>query len=130
MFGWLGKLKRTRDDDFDDIRSTVLGERPFEPPQPMDRAKPFGPPQPAFPAFQSRGYEELSPRTREAFEPMDVPSFPASFEKPPEQINRSYEIVDRLNIIESQLVAVRSMTETINESLKNMEARMGLQRRY
>jgi chaperonin cofactor prefoldin len=38
--------------------------------------------------------------------------------------------MDRLNLIESQLAAIRSMTETINERLKNMESRLGLQRRY
>ena len=124
MFGWItGKIKR-RQDDFDDIRSEVLGARSFEPMQPFQQ-----PPQP----FQQpqRGYDEFTPRTREVFEPIETPSFgPASFERSPEpQPSRNYEIMDRLNMIESQLAAVRSMTETINERLKNMESRLGLQRR-
>jgi chaperonin cofactor prefoldin len=38
--------------------------------------------------------------------------------------------MDRLNLIESQIAAVRSMTETINERLKNMESKLVMQRRY
>jgi len=125
MFGWLGKLRRRRDEDYDELRSTVLGERPFDVPRPFEQ-----PPQqpPSFPP--SRGYEDFTPRTREVFEPIETPSFPASFEKPPEPPSRNYEILDRLAIIESQLAAVRSMTETINERLKNLEVRLGTQRRY
>ena len=39
--------------------------------------------------------------------------------------NRRYEIEDRLNIIETQLQAIRSQTETINERLKNLDAKLG-----
>ena len=42
--------------------------------------------------------------------------------------NRDYDILDRLRMIEAQLSAIRSQTETINERLKNMEMRTG--RRY
>ncbi|MBI2972024.1 MAG: hypothetical protein HYY37_06390 [Candidatus Aenigmarchaeota archaeon] len=45
-----------------------------------------------------------------------------------EEAGKNYEIIDRLNIIEAQLQAIRSQTETINERLKNMELR--LPRRY
>ena len=39
-----------------------------------------------------------------------------------------YELLDRLSIIEAQLTAIRSQTETINERIKLMEIR--LTRRY
>ena len=41
---------------------------------------------------------------------------------------RDYDILDKLNIMEAQLSAIRSQTETINERLKNLEMRIG--RRY
>lgn len=122
--GLLGNLKnrilRRRDDEFApaDIRSHVLGER-FAP-------EPAGTVDvPEFPDVRStkwqRGYSEgpadFGP------EPLAPRLEPALPEK-----EGSYEIIDRLNVIEAQLQAIRSQTETINERLKNMEFRMG--RRY
>ena len=46
-----------------------------------------------------------------------------------DESSRNYDILDRLNIIEAQLSAIRSQTETINERLKNMEMKLG-PRRY
>lgn len=43
---------------------------------------------------------------------------------------RDFDIMDRLNLIESQLTAIRSQTETINERLKNLEVKLGYGRRY
>jgi hypothetical protein len=50
-----------------------------------------------------------------------------SFDNPAKRndVEREYDIADRLKIIESQLQAIRSQTETINERLKNMEMHMG-----
>jgi hypothetical protein len=45
-----------------------------------------------------------------------------------DQKRTSLDVLDRLSIIESQLQAIRSQTETINERLKNLDARLG--RRY
>ncbi|MCX6815787.1 MAG: hypothetical protein NT120_02965 [Candidatus Aenigmarchaeota archaeon] len=128
MFGW---LKRKKDDDFDDIRSHVLNE-PSEP-----RPEQFQPQ-----TNDQRFDDEMTPRTRSAFEPFSpsMENMPSDFgndlnREPMRDTNRiepskNYEIIDRLNLIESQLSAVRSMTETINERLKNMESKLGLQRRY
>lgn len=129
MFGWLtGRIKRNRDDDIGELRASIIGDRGYEPPQPL-QARPLEQ-QPAFQPSPPRGYEEFSPKTRDIFEPIPTASFPSSFEEKPEPPARNYELMDKLAIIESQLAAVRSMTETINERLKNLETRLGLQRRY
>jgi len=133
MFGWLTK-KLHKKEDYDDIRSQVLGE-PFPAAEPF-RPEPFreppraeSVPAPEFePKFEAR-YGEITPKTQSVFEP-----FSPSIDQPPLERtagpSRDYEIMDRLNLIESQLAAIRSMSETINERLKNMESRLGLQRRY
>ena len=122
MFGNLKNRLRKKDydNDLEDIRSNVLGDFRGMPPQP----------EPDFPR-----------RDR----PVDVPAFDDPFSKgdrfqePPGfstidtrfsdqrtgERRDGYEIIDRLNLIESQLSAIRSQTETINERLKNMERSMG-----
>ena len=115
MFGFLKKKNREEMDDFFDIKNTITGKQPerdFEQP-PKD---PFGRPvkqeeewNPPFPG-KSTGFEEFQP------EPFRGPS-------------KDYDVMQRLDVIESQLQAIRSQTETINERLKNMEFRMG-GRRY
>ena len=106
---------RRGEPELDDIRSHVIGE-------PFGR-DPFAP-------------EPVSePLT--ATDPVEARRGPMQFEEPPEfgrpagfgEQGKSYEIMDRLNMIEAQLSAIRSQTETINERLKNMEFRMG-GRRY
>ena len=42
----------------------------------------------------------------------------------------NYDMMEKLTMIESQLAAIRSQTETINERLKNLEFRMGSARRF
>jgi hypothetical protein len=116
MFDWLkNKMHKESDEDYSDLRSGILNE-----PEPVFRQ----------PAQPERNYDDFSQRTRDVFEPMSMqpmPQSPSEFGQAP---SRNYEIMDRLNLIESQLAAIRSMTETINERLKNMESRLGLQRRY
>ncbi|MBI3190366.1 hypothetical protein HYZ41_01535 [archaeon] len=116
MFDWIkNKIRKESDDDYGDLRSGILNE-----PEPAFRRQPLEPP-------AERNYDDFSQKTRDVFEPMSMQPPASDFNQAP---NRNYEIMDRLNLIESQLAAVRSMTETINERLKNMEAKLGLQRRY
>ena len=138
MFGF---LKKKKEDDFGDIRSGVLSEPNFDEPDfpsrqsretdfPPRAARQQGPP----PGFE----DPLQPRkfdNNNRFD--DRPQFdePAGFgsidvRQEQRGPRNDYDTTDRLNLIESQLAAIRSMTETINERLKNMESRMGYQRRY
>ncbi|MBI4019355.1 MAG: hypothetical protein HY364_03810 [Candidatus Aenigmarchaeota archaeon] len=48
----------------------------------------------------------------------------------PSRTEANYDIMEKLTMIESQLAAIRSQTETINERLKNLEFRMGTGRRF
>lgn len=134
--------KRKQDFDYSDVRSHVLGERSFpEPatvgekfgiekppdfPEPVQRNRfaqdPYGPApydQPPAQQFQQAPRFGSRPDPR-----MD---FGMSSEEP--QARSNYDILDRLNLIESQLAAIRSQTETINERLKNIDARLA-GRRY
>ncbi len=123
MFGWIrNRFRKSEEEDYSDLRSTILNDRPFEPPKAFEQPKPF--------EAQQRGYEDFTPKTRDVFEPVQspLPSFPSSYEEG--NTSKNYDILDRLNLIESQIAAIRSMTETINERLKNMETRLGLQRRF
>jgi hypothetical protein len=115
------RLFRRGGDDFSDIRSHVLGE-PAIPESEMPSTKYDAP-------FKDTAEPGLEP-----FEVDKVPERkPLGFDdytpEPPRQETRDYDILDRLNMIEAQLSAIRSQTETINERLKNMEVRLG-GRRY
>lgn len=126
------RLFHKRDSDFGDIRSHVLNERFREP---FDELPPAPAPPPAPPRYE--GYDDFTQKTRDVFAPYPVqqpppppPGFePLAREPALEKVSRDYDIMDRLNIIESQLSAIRSQTELINERLKNMESRL-VQRRY
>jgi len=48
----------------------------------------------------------------------------------PGRSESGYDVMEKLTMIESQLAAIRSQTETINERLKNLEFRMGSTRRF
>ena len=121
MFDWL-KRRMHKDDDIEDIRSNVLGsveESDF----------------PRRERFDADLEDPLKKLGDKRFETFDEPPGFNSIDTRTEKYGRNdkgedYEILDRLNLIESQLVAIRSQTETINERLKNMESRFGLQRRY
>ncbi len=125
MFDWL-KRRMHKDDDIEDIRSNVLGSSMDEPDFPRrerfdadleDPLKKLG--DKRFENFEEPpGFNTIDTRTQERN--------PRSYDNKSE----NYDIMDRLNLIESQLAAIRSQTETINERLKNMESRLGLQRRY
>ena len=125
MFGF---LKKKKDDDFGDIRANVTSdfdEPDFPPQRRFDRNEGSqGPP----PGFE----DPLQPRRFDERPQFDEPQGFGSIDVRQEQRGprSDYDVADRLNLIESQLAAIRSMTETINERLKNMESRMGYQRRY
>ena len=126
--GLFGSIKNRvfgrHEEDFGDIRSTVLGEQP-EPPRRYEEL----PPEPR-PDFGRTDVPEppVDPRT-----PMDLggPIFNPKEEREPlsvEPKQDNYDIIDKLNFMESQLSAIKSQTETINERLKNLEMKLG--RRY
>src|SRR3990172_11511378 len=109
MFGWIkNRFRKGYEEDYDELRSSILSDRAFEPPK-----SDYVP--------EKKAYDDFTPRTKDVFEPVSAPSFPSSFEKPPEFTARNYELIDRLSVMESQISAIRSMTETINERLKNLE---------
>ncbi len=112
MLDWIKKKKH---DDFGDIRSNVLSEELPEPDFPRRRV-------------------DVEDPFRKVEEPMG-----SHFDQPPgfssidtrsseRSVEDKYDIIDRLQLIESQLAAIRSQTETINERLKNIERQ--LPRRY
>lgn len=128
MFGGIKRiLHRGGDDDYDNIRSQVLGDEMGPPPA-------FARP-PEGPQRGQQGYDDFTPKTRDVFEPFtpggkeDFPSFPTEHRKD-EKVGRDYDILERLDMIESQVAVIRSQTETINERLKNIDAKLGTQRRY
>jgi len=134
IFGGIKNRILGKREELGDIRSHVLGEERLEPgfgrEPPLEEDRFAGPKEvPELPEAVPRGgfgesrYGEpgfgREPITMEEREPMAI-------EREPE--SKSYEIMDRLNIIEAQLSAIRSQTETINERLKNLEMKIG--RRY
>ena len=133
IFGSIKNKILGKGEELGDIRSHVLGEELPEREYPGIREEEeerLGPKEvPELPEAIPRGgfgesrYGEpgfgREPITMEEREPMAI-------EREPE--SKSYEIMDRLNIIEAQLSAIRSQTETINERLKNLEMKIG--RRY
>lgn len=123
MFGFLKRKKHKGEDlGFDDVKSGVLGKDYYEPePVPeKEFAEPRGMGEP-FEPDQRFG----SPRPSEKFgEPLSIDQ-PMTAEP---RTGRDYDILERLNLIESNLLAIRNQTETINERLKNLE--MKLTRRY
>lgn len=125
----LGFLKRHRKDydDLEDIRSNVLGNDLLR----------LQPPEPDFPrAATERRVADRFPGIEEPMRFEEPPGFTSVDTRFPDRNQErfsqdkqnSYDIMDRLNLIESQLSAIRSQTETINERLKNMETK--LTRRY
>lgn len=117
---------RKSDEDVYDFRSHVLGE-----PNPLDEPRMPEPiePLPARSSFDREETDFSEPIIqRNKLKDLTIePGFGKSYEK--DELSRNYDIMDRLNIIEAQLSAIRSQTETINERLKNMEMKLG-PRRY
>ena len=104
LSGIKDRILRRNEPELEDFRSHVLGQT-YEPPEPEPPKKLYEREQPA--GMEPFGFEEPSPAT------------PVTAE-----VSKNYEIMDRLNIIEAQLSAIRSQTETINERLKNLEMRL------
>ena len=126
MMSWLKNRMHKKDyDDLEDIRSNVLGNDFLKNPEPDF-------PRPSTSDFPSRSYERrnagFQPGFDEFSEPPGFSSIDTRFQGRNEDKNNNYDIIDRLNLIESQLAAIRSQTETINERLKNLETK--LTRRY
>jgi hypothetical protein len=136
--------KKKHDADYGDIRSHVIN-KPFLEPQsqtvkekfgferqdfPRDpyAPEPFTPPPQAFSPqppgrMEEQGFEQYPVSKPLGSRPDPRMDFGAEREQ-----RKDYDILDRLNIIESQLQAIRSQTETINERLKNIDARLGVRR--
>ena len=131
IFGRIKDRMMGRRESYEDIRSYVVGAaqagQPEQPLQPAIAGRPnrFGAGASQFGGAEEelqpmKSYEEREPI---GFDELSEPSFtskqPLRTEEP-----KGYDILDRLNIIEAQLSAIRSQTETINERLKNMEVRL------
>jgi hypothetical protein len=140
IFGAIKNRFLGRKDELGDIRSHVLSEGDYEREYPerdfSDREEPRMQEVPTLPELPEPPKKRFGSPTEPRFaEPglsgrFEEPNFakePLSMEEPTSG-GGNYELMDRLNIIEAQLTAIRSQTETINERLKNMEMRMG--RRY
>ncbi|MFH0836615.1 MAG: hypothetical protein V1870_00640 [Candidatus Aenigmatarchaeota archaeon] len=136
--GIMAKLKdriigrRYEEPDYDTVRAAVLG----------DNAPPVNP------AGSRIDEKELKPSWKTRYEQSESSNFQTNPFEPVTQAesvindygreNREkdrkidkremYELLDRLSIIEAQLTAIRSQTETINERIKLMEIRQT--RRY
>ncbi len=124
------------DDDYGDIRSSVLNERPAPEGYNQYEAPAAEPPEPQF--LRPKRFEDQQPQyddkyrtpSQKRYEELtfDQPQSSGQMGQTVQQQEAKYDIMDRLNIIEAQLSAIRSQTETINERLKNIEMR--LPRRY
>ncbi|MBI2173411.1 MAG: hypothetical protein HYT73_04385 [Candidatus Aenigmarchaeota archaeon] len=114
MFGFLKKKRKEEMDDFFDIKNTITGRQPER--DVIDTGKPFAEQKedewvPSFPGRKDLGFEDMGQPA------MRGPS-------------KDYDVMQRLDVIESQLQAIRSQTETINERLKNLEFKLTGGRRY
>jgi len=108
LSGIKDRVLRRNEGDVEDFRSHILGQS-YQPPVPEpEPPKKLFEREPAVGDTEPFGFDE--PLTNRSAETAEV--------------SKNYEIIDRLNIIEAQLSAIRSQTETINERLKNMELRL------
>ena len=113
MLGFLGRFRKKKESNYDDIRSHILGEQ-----KPLFN-------EPASIADEEPLYNEPSFNKQ----PLGIER-PFETEREPISTERnSYEIIDRLNFIENQLSAIKSQVELVNERLKNMEMKL-VPRRY
>ena len=120
--------RREEGNDYQDIRSTVLNEPPkpegyeqYEPP-PAQPYQPSAPPEPAFLGRHQPQYDDkYRTPSQKRYEELtfDEQSLPGG-----QPTSESYDMMEKLRIIEAQLSAIRSQTETINERLKNLEMRL------
>ncbi|MBI4895457.1 MAG: hypothetical protein HY831_03105 [Candidatus Aenigmarchaeota archaeon] len=130
----VGRRQEVQEADFETVRSAILGEQ----------APPVNT-QPIEPSWKQRYPQNSVPKEFEQ-PSLDMPNEPEirqpysqSFSREvnqPQQIDDRhkwdkrdmYELFDRLGIIEAQLAAIRSQSETINERLKMLDIK--LTRRY
>lgn len=128
--------KQEEDVDMENLRGTVLGHsyppKPISPSE-IKRQSPKAPWQKEM-ENQPENVQLPKPPMFEHDERVQ-PDFSrkALFEsREPEkkEMHDKYEILDRLGIIEAQLTAIRSQTETINERLKMLDIKLGRGRRY
>ena len=120
IFSAIRKRLTRRDDDYDEIKSDVLDE-PLPPPAPPLQAQRFDEDRFGSPAFKE-------PFPREPNFPDLKQQEPLTFGEPSKDFQRDYDIMERLNLMEAQLAAIRAQNDAINERLKNIDARLG--RRY
>lgn len=126
--------KKYEEPDYDTVRSAVLGENAL----------------PVNPAVSRINEKEIKPEWKARYEQSQSADFQTNpfepvtqaesvindYARERENIGKErridkremYELLDRLSIIEAQLTAIRSQTETINERIKLMEIRQT--RRY
>ncbi len=118
MFGFLKKKRKEEMDDFFDIKNTITGRQPER--DTIDAGR----------AFTEQKQDEWVPSFpgRKDLEFEDVGQGP--YEKGFRGPSKDYDVLQRLDVIESQLQAIRSQTETINERLKNLEFKLTGGRRY
>ena len=54
MFGWIrNRFRKSGEEDYSDLRSTILNDRPFEPPKTFEQP---------LAQSQQRGYEDFTPK--------------------------------------------------------------------
>ncbi len=126
----IGRREPVEERDFESVRSAILGEATL----------PVGPKQEIQPSWKAKYAESSVPREfaqpslDEPVQSMEIKQpYGQSFGEKQEEKNRwdrkdVYELFDRLGVMEAQLAAIRSQTETINERLKMLEIR--ITRRY
>lgn len=129
----VGRKQEVQEADFETVRSAILGEQ----------APPVN--QQIEPSWKQK-YSQANANVPKEFEQpnLDMPNqldikqpYSQSFSREqPQQIEQNrgfdrrdmYELFDRIAVIEAQLTAIRSQSETINERLKMLDIK--LSRRY
>lgn len=119
IFGRVKDRMLGRRESLEDIRSYVIGAaNPQEQPTQRQQLSRFGGPDNRFGAEEDVGPPAKSYEERElGFDDFEQ-------RRPAMEETKDYDILDRLRMIEAQLSAIRSQTETINERLKNLEVRL------
>lgn len=109
------RLLRRNEAEIDDLRSHILGQAQQmpdpEPPKKLYEREPSVEDVKPFDFENERGFEGRG-------------SLGIGVERDTVEVSKNYEIMDKLNMIDAQLSAIRSQTETINERLKNLELRL------
>jgi hypothetical protein len=132
--GLLDKIKNRvlgrKEDDLNDIRSYVTGDDQYD-----RQLNDLGPQQPpeedVMPPSKPWEGQSLEPTRTDPLDLVDDRRDLSLGQQDQHAASgNSYDISEKLNMIESQLSAIRSQTETINERLKNLEMKLGSGRRF